>query len=140
MSMKQIIFLLFLLFAVTGMAQTKLINHKSHSGTNETFNTSISQGNFGLPDFSMTEIQENSSSRYKLLLQSFTSGERTKIYILFDEGNTENPTTNTINYAGTVGEVLVKIELIAKDSKEIKEQVEEMLIKKLTELRSKEKK
>jgi len=65
------------------MAQTKLINHKSHSGTNTTFIPNELDGNFGIVEFTI-EYERDSSSIYKLVSQ--TKGNEI-MFVLFKTKN-----------------------------------------------------
>ncbi len=77
--MRHIIYIFFFFLIHSSLAQTKLINHKSHSGTNKTFNPHIVNGNFGEVSIKEIEILKNKKSNYSL-----TRAERfgTLIYVL----------------------------------------------------------
>ena len=135
--MKNITVLILICFATSSIAQTKLINHKSHSGTSKTFNPHSSEGNFGLPNHFFKEIKKNLKSKYKLIRKDYLSGEGMSEYILFIKSSTDS--VNIDNHIGANDNLLARVELISKDSKEMADKIEELLIQKLEEYRKEEK-
>ncbi|CAN5182120.1 hypothetical protein BH09BAC1_BH09BAC1_26520 [soil metagenome] len=77
---------LFLLFGLhTLSAQTELINHKSHSGTNRNYKVIKGSGNFGLsPVMINAELEKDNTSSYKLI---FNEEGNSVQYILFKTKN-----------------------------------------------------
>lgn len=131
--MKYIALVVLICFSVTSIAQTKLINHKSHSGTSKTFNTHTTEGNFGLPEYFLTEIRKNKKSQYKLILKDYTSGERMIEYILFKQATTKT-TSSDFNKND---DLLIRVELL-KESREIVDEMQQLLVKKLEKFRKEE--
>ncbi len=129
--MKHILYLFFFFFTYFGFAQTKLINHKSHSGTNKTFNPHKVEGNFGLPDYLFIEtILEDKKSKY-LLTRKKAYSNKDLIYVLETKQKKE-----TYSSENTIASVT-----ITKKNQEENfiKSVEALLIKKLKELRKAEK-
>lgn len=132
--MKYILFLFLFCIATPMISQTKLINHKSHSGTNQTFNPQTVEGNFGLPPTLRTEINKNEKSKYKLFRErQHISGKI--VYLLYGKKKLQEKNSNSM----TDTKLLLRLELGGEDSKEFEEQMKKMIIKKLKEYRRKEK-
>lgn len=130
--MKGLLFICALLFVNISIAQTKLIRHKSHSGTNKNFNPDKVNGNFGLPDYLFNEvILEDKKSDY-ILTRKKTYTSHLLIYLLERKSKKKNdiqPLSNTI----------ISIN-INKENQEIEfiKSVEKLLVRKLKDLRATE--
>lgn len=132
--MKYIAFFVLFLISFTLTAQTKLINHKSHSGTNQTFNPHVSEGNFGVPPVRTFEIQKDDKSRYKLIKTS-KSGQIITTFLLFKQDEKDKKTST---YLG-LGQILLQIQISGDDTDDFAKTMKEMLIKKLKNYRKNEK-
>ena len=128
--MKNIILIFSLLLTSLSFSQTKLINHKSHSGTNLNFNPKKIDGNFGL--FPITEeIEKNDNSSYKLVSR-FGPGQNGVAFTLF---KTEN---KTLKKTMCMSSDTVIENIRISDNSELQEDIQSLLIKRLKKLRSKE--
>ncbi len=123
---------IFLMFGINSLsAQTELINHKSHSGTNRNFKVTRSSGNFGLMVIN-EELEKDDQSSYKLI---FTQEGSRVNYILF---KTKNKTLNTAMCMAE-DEVIENVSL-SNPSAAIREGVVQILVDELREYRKLEKK
>lgn len=127
--MKYLLALLLLFGVYSASAQTDLIRHKSHSGTNKNFKV-IGSGNFGLMVM-QGELEKDPNSSYKLI---YTIEGNHFNYVLFKTKN--KALNNTV--CMTNDEVLVNISL-SIITHDIKEKVEKLLIEELMALRKGEK-
>lgn len=128
--MKVVIILstLFFVFTFSAQAQTELIRHKSHSGTNKTFNPNKLNGNFGLR-VSEGEIREDKSSSYKLLYSHI--GSSYTYYLFYTEREDMK-----LNVCLEKDKVLETVKVSAYDDTDA---TEKRLTQKLLKLRKKEK-
>jgi len=129
--MKYLLFLFLVCVGTPLIGQTKLISHKSHSGTNATFNPQEIEGNFGLPPIIRTEINKNEKSQYKLLNLEHTLGNRIEFMLI------KRPKSGSGKEK--IDTILIRVNLSGDDSKEIEKLTKKMMVKKLKEYRKKEK-
>lgn len=80
------LFLVLVLTSSLSMAQTDLINHKSHSGTNKTFVPNTTKSNFGEVTINK-EYKRDTSSSYKLVRDFSVLGGGGTNFILFKTKN-----------------------------------------------------
>lgn len=122
---------IFLLFGLQSLsAQTELINHKSHSGTNRTFVIAKNTGNFGLRSI-QGELEKDSKSSYKLI---YSEEGNMVSYILF---KTKNKVLDNA-MCMTNDEVIENISFTGLSSN-LREGVVKLLIEELRRLRKQEK-
>ncbi len=77
------IYIIFIFISSKSIAQTALIRHKSHSGTNKTFVPAKIRDNFGEVVINR-EYEEDKTSTYKLISEGFGSDTT---FILFQTKN-----------------------------------------------------
>lgn len=115
-----------LLFGVySATAQTELIRHKSHSGTNKNFKTNRS-GNFGLVEI-RDELKKDPNSSYKLI--RIAEGNLVR-YLLFKTQNKALTNTMCMNN----DEVIANISFSTVTAG-IRDNIEKLLIEELMALR-----
>lgn len=131
---KNVVFLLMFSVAFTMTGQTKLINHKSHSGTHQTFNPHSSEGNFGVAPVSFKEIHKDSTSKYKLLYSKKNSLNKI-VYTLFKQTKISTETPSNVNN----DTLILEVELSGNDSREFAKLMKKMMIRKLKAYRKNEK-
>ncbi len=131
--MKHILSIFFFFLVHVSFTQTKLINHKSHSGTNKTFSPHKVNGNFGLPDYLFVEVLlENKKSNY-ILTRKKTYTSRILIYTLEKKTKGEK---KPYPFENTIASVNISKE---NQDEEFIISIEKLLIKKLKALRKTEK-
>ncbi len=127
--MKKSLFIILLFFTYYSKAQTKLINHKSHSGTNKTFNPHKVEGNFGLFPIK-TEILKNKISKYSLIKKMGPTMHGQVLYILHKK--------NDLKDINTVFKSIISISNVDSDTV-FNKKIETLLIEKLKKYREIEK-
>ncbi len=83
--MKILVTLCVFIFTTSLQAQTKLIRHKSHNGTNSSFIPSKTEGNFGIQRFTK-EYEKDENSNYKL--GKTVNGGISQMYLFYTERKT----------------------------------------------------
>lgn len=125
--MKLVIFISLLLTVNYSFSQTKLINHKSHSGTVQNFNALKTNGNFGLVEFNK-ELEKNAFSTYKLVLSRGPYGMK---YTLFITENKDMKKTMCLANDTIIQTVIIQ----DTPSKKLKNTIENVLIDELRKYR-----
>lgn len=135
--MKHILLLFLLCIGTSAMAQTKLIHHKSHSGTNATFNPHTTEGNFGLPDYFSKELKKNKKSTYKLIRRDYNMGKLSVEYILYKKESTDTKNTSINGNKNDI--VLAKVALSTLPNSTVTKEIEKLMLQELEKYRSEEK-
>lgn len=111
-------------------AQTRLINHKSHSGTNKTF-TPKTVGNFGL-SYVDGELDKKENSNYKLVFNSMNYNSYT-YYLFYTERK-----DNRLNNVCLAGDKIIETVEISVSDEDYEKTIKRLKIK-LKKLRKTEK-